>query len=100
MVRLTIDTIPVEVPEHTTILDAAASVGIKIPTLCYLKDINQIGSCRVCLVEIEGLPQLVASCNNYVEEGMVVHTNSPKVREARRENVEFLLSRHNTTCTS
>ena len=100
MVRLTIDTIPVEVPEHTTILDAAASVGIKIPTLCYLKDINQIGSCSVCLVEIEGLPQLVASCNNYVEEGMVVRTNSPKVREARRENVEFLLSRHNTTCTS
>ncbi len=100
MVNLTIDGRAVSVEDHTTILDAARSVGINIPTLCYLKELNEVGSCRVCVVEVEGIDQLVAACNNYVLEGMVVHTNSPKVRLCRKANVELLLSRHNTTCTS
>lgn len=100
MVRLTIDGREVEVEEHTTILDAARTAGVNIPTLCYLRDINEIGSCRVCAVEVEGIDQLVASCNNYVLDGMVVRTNSPKVRAARKVNVELLLSRHKTACTS
>lgn len=100
MVKLIIDSRPVEVPEHTTILDAAAQAGIKIPTLCYLKDLNEVGACRVCVVEIEGIDQLVAACNNYVLDGMVVRTNSPKVRMARKTNVEFLLSQHDSECTS
>ena len=68
MVKLTIDNCEVMVPEHTTILDAAKSAGIQIPTLCYLRDLNEIGGCRVCVVEVEGCDQLVAACNNYVLE--------------------------------
>ncbi len=98
MVKLTIDNIPVEVNENTTILEAARSVGINIPTLCFLKDINEIAACRICIVEIEGVDILVPSCNNYVKEGMVVRTNSPKVREARKTNVELILSQHRTNC--
>ena len=100
MVKLTIDNCEVVVPEHTTILDAAKSVGIQIPTLCYLRDLNEIGGCRVCVVEVEGCDQLVAACNNYVLDGMVVHTNSPKAREARRTNVQLLLSQHDAQCAS
>lgn len=100
MVKLTIDNCEVVVPEHTTILDAAKSVGIQIPTLCYLRDLNEIGGCRVCVVEVEGCDQLVAACNNYVLDGMVVRTNSPKAREARRTNVQLLLSQHDSQCTS
>ena len=100
MVKLTIDNCEVVVPEHTTILDAAKSAGIQIPTLCYLRDLNEIGGCRVCVVEVEGCDQLVAACNNYVLDGMVVHTNSPKAREARRTNVQLLLSQHDSRCTS
>lgn len=100
MVKVTIDGRLVEVPEHTTILDAAAQAGIKIPTLCYLKDLNEIGACRVCVVEIEGIDQLVAACNNCVLDGMVVYTNSAKVRKARKLNVELLLSQHDSECTS
>lgn len=83
-----------------TILTAAASAGITIPTLCYLKDINEIGACRVCVVEIEGVERLQAACNATVSEGMAVYTNSPKVREARRINVELILSQHNDHCAS
>ena len=100
MVKLIIDNCEVVVPEHTTILDAAKSAGIQIPTLCYLRDLNEIGGCRVCVVEVEGCDQLVAACNNYVLDGMVVHTNSPKAREARRTNVQLLLSQHDSRCTS
>lgn len=100
MVKLTIDNCEVVVSEHTTILDAAKSVGIQIPTLCYLRDLNEIGGCRVCVVEVEGCDQLVAACNNYVLDGMVVHTNSPKAREARRTNVQLLLSQHDAQCAS
>ena len=100
MVRLIIDNCEVVVPERTTILDAAKSVGIQIPTLCYQRDLNEIGGCRVCVVEVEGCDQLVAACNNYVLDGMVVHTNSPKAREARRTNVQLLLSQHDSQCTA
>lgn len=100
MVNLTINRIPVQAEEHMTILTAAASAGITIPTLCYLKDINEIGACRVCVVEIEGVERLQAACNATVSEGMAVYTNSPKVREARRINVELILSQHNDHCAS
>ncbi len=100
MVRVTIDGRQVEVPEHTTILDAAAQAGIRVPTLCYLKDLNEIGACRVCVVEVEGIDQLVAACNNCVLDGMVVYTNSNKVRKARLTNVKLLLSQHDSECTS
>lgn len=98
MVKLTIDHQVVEVPEGTTILDAAGAAGIPIPTLCYLKEINEIGACRVCVVEIEGKEKLVTSCNNVVEEGMVVYTNSPKVRDTRKTNVKLILSQHECNC--
>ena len=88
------------VPENTTILDAAKEVGITIPTLCYFKDLNEIGACRVCVVEVEGDERLHAACNSPVLPGMVVHTNSKKAREARKYNVELILSQHNVTCTT
>lgn len=98
MVNCTIDGVAVSVPQGTSILTAARGAGIDIPTLCYLKDINEIGACRICLVEVEGVNKLVASCNNHVTEGMVIHTNSPRVRVARRTNVELILSQHNCNC--
>ncbi|QXM06481.1 NADH-dependent [FeFe] hydrogenase, group A6 [Crassaminicella indica] len=97
-VTLTIDNIKVEVPKDYTILEAAKTVGIDIPTLCYLKDVNEVGACRVCLVEIEGARALQASCVHPVAEGMVVRTNSKKVRDARKSNVELILSNHNREC--
>ena len=99
MVTLKIDNKVVTVPEDTTILEAAKSVHIDIPTLCYLKDINEIAACRLCVVEIEGHARLVPSCDNAMAEGMVVYTNSPRVREARRVNLRLLLSQHDTQCT-
>ena len=99
MVTLRIDQKTVSVPEGTTILDAAKVAGIEIPTLCYLKDLNEIGACRICMVEVEGHERLVPSCNNVVAEGMVVHTSSPRVREARRVNLRLLLSQHDVQCT-
>lgn len=100
MVNLTIDRIPLTVEEGTTILEAARSIGIGIPSLCFLKDINEIGACRVCVVEIEGMEKLAPSCNTTAEDGMVVFTNSPRVREARRVNVELLLSQHDCRCAA
>ena len=92
MVTLTIDNRTVTVPEGTTILEAARSARLDIPTLCYLKDINEIGACRICMVEVEGEQRLVAACDTQVAEGIVVHTNSPRVREARRVNLRLLLA--------
>ena len=100
IVTVTVDGKQVQVPGNTTILDACRKAGQNVPTLCYLKGINEIGSCRVCVVEVEGVDQLVASCNNYVLDGMSIKTNSPKVRLARRENVMLLLAQHDTTCTT
>ena len=98
MPTLTIDTIEVQVPEGTTVLSAAERAGVKIPTLCYMKDLQAIGACRVCLVEIEGARTLMASCVTPAAEGMIVHTNSKRAREARRMVVELLLSDHDGDC--
>lgn len=98
MVNLIIDGQKISVPEGTTILEAATKVGIKIPHLCYLKDINEIGACRVCLVEKVGMEKLITACNTDVEEGMEILTNSPKVRQTRRINVELILSDHDCKC--
>jgi len=97
-VKLTIDGIQIEADRRSTILQAAALAGIRIPTLCYLKGINEIGACRVCVVEVEGYAKLVTACNNRVKEGMMVHTNSPKARKTRRTNVQLILSQHNSNC--
>ena len=99
-VTLTIDGIKVTVPANYTILEAAREANVNIPTLCYLKNVNQIGACRICLVEIEGARGLQASCVSPVGEGMVVTTNSKKLRDARRINLELILSNHNRECTS
>ena len=99
-INLKINGLSVTVPEGTTILEAANTAGIKIPTLCYLKDINKIGACRVCVVEVKGARNLVASCVYPVSEGMEVITNSPKVLDSRKKTVELLLSNHNQDCLS
>ena len=98
MVTLTIDGQKVTVPAGTTILDAAKLVSIKIPTLCYLREVNEIGACRICVVEVEGLDQLVPSCTTKVQDGMVVHTCSDRVKRTRRINLRLILSQHNGNC--
>ncbi|HOO77728.1 MAG TPA: NADH-dependent [FeFe] hydrogenase, group A6 [bacterium] len=98
MLKLEIDSIPVEVPEGTSVLEAARAAGIKIPTLCYLEKVQGIGACRVCLVEIEGHRDLMASCVMPAADGMVVRTNNQRVRDARRTVVELLLSEHEGDC--
>ena len=100
MVNLTINNMPVTVPEGTTILEAARSANIEIPTLCYLKDVNAIGSCRICVVEIKGARALAASCVYPVSEGMEVQTNTPKLRESRKMTLELILSNHEKKCLS
>ena len=99
MVNVTIDGKKIQVREGTTIMDAAARCGIPIPSLCYLKDINEIAACRMCMVEIEGVNRLVPACNTEVAEGMVIQTNSPRVRQARKTNLRLILSQHNSNCT-
>ena len=98
MVNLTIDNKQLSVADGTTIMDAAAGIGIPIPKLCYLKDLNEIAACRVCVVEMEGKERLITACNNVAEEGMVLYTNSPKVRKDRRMTVELILSQHDCQC--
>lgn len=98
MPTLTVDNIPVEVPDGTSILDAARVAGVKIPSLCYMKDVQAIGACRVCMVEVEGAKTLVASCVAPVTDGMKVHTNTARARNARRTVVELLLSDHDGDC--
>ena len=100
MVNLTIDGRQISVEENTTIMEAARSVGIQIPSLCYLKGINEIGACRVCVVELEGKDRLITACNNICKEGMVIYTNSPKVRKDRRTTVELILSEHDCQCVT
>ena len=100
MVNLTIDGRPAQVPEGTTILEAARQADIHIPHLCYLKGINEIAACRVCCVEVEGERAMVTACNNPVQEGMAVHTNSPRARSTRRINVELILSQHDCKCAT
>jgi len=98
MINLTIDGRPAVVEPGTTVLEAARKMGVRIPTLCYLKEINQIGACRMCLVEAEGLRGLQTSCTLPCAEGMVVRTNSPALRSARKLVLELLLSDHNMSC--
>ena len=97
LVNLTIDGIKVSVPAGSTVLEAARSANIQIPTLCYLKDVNQIGACRMCLVDT-GARALAAACVMPVSEGMNVKTNTPAIREARKVNMELLLSNHDRNC--
>lgn len=97
MINLTIDGVKVQVPAGTTVLNAARQANINIPTLCYLKEVNAIGACRICMVDT-GARALSAACVMPVAEGMVVKTNTPKVREARKMNLELLLSNHDRNC--
>lgn len=98
MVNLTINGKNIQAQEGTTVLLAAREANIKIPTLCYLEGINAIGACRVCLVEVKGMPALQAACVLPVSEGMEVVTNSKKVLETRKVNLELILSNHDRNC--
>ncbi len=100
MVNLKIDNRSICVEEGTTIMKAAAHAGIMIPHLCYLEGINEISACKVCVVEMQGKGKLVTACNNAVEKGMVIYTNSPKVRAVRSINVELVLSQHDCHCAT
>ena len=100
MVNLKINGMPLSVPAGSTILEAARFAGIHIPTLCYLKEINEIGACRICVVEVKGARSLVASCVYPVNEGMEVFTNTPKVRNSRKMTLELILSTHERRCLS
>lgn len=97
-VRVTIDGIETTVAHGSTILDAARAAGVEIPTLCYLHEINEIGACRICVVEVEGVSHLVAACNSPVSDGMTVRTDTQRVRSARRTNLQLILSRHDRRC--
>jgi len=98
IVTLTIDGQKVKVKKGTTILNAAKSVGIDIPTLCFLKGINEVGDCRMCIVEVEGRKGFATSCIQKVEEGMVVHTHTPNVLEARHVILDLIISNHAKDC--
>lgn len=99
-VNIKINGFDYQVPAGSTILEAAHSVGIEIPTLCYLKEINAIGACRICVVEVKGARSLVAACVFPVNEGMEIFTNTPKVIEARKTTLELILSTHKKECLS
>lgn len=98
LVTLMIDGIEVKTKKGTTILEAAKEVGIDIPTLCYLKEINEVGDCRMCIVEVEGRKGFATSCIQKVEEGMVVHTHTPNVLEARHVILDLIISNHAKDC--
>ena len=98
LIKLTIDDKEVEVKKGTTILEAARQAEVDIPTLCFLKDINEVGDCRMCIVEIEGRRGFVPSCVQKAEEGMIVHTNTPNVVDARRVILELIISNHKVEC--
>lgn len=100
MINLTVNDVPVAVEEGTTVLDAAAKVGIKIPTLCHLDGVSSPGSCRVCLVEIKGMRTLQPSCVTKVSEGMAVSTNTKLARDARKLSVELMLANHPWDCNA
>ena len=100
MVNIKINGVAVSVPKGSTILEAARYAGIEIPTLCYLKKINAIGACRICVVEVKGARSLVAACVYPVNEGMEVFTNTPAVRNSRKMTLELILSNHDKKCLS
>lgn len=99
-VHLAVDGIEVEADEGTTILSAAESVGIEIPTICYEKGLSPSGNCRVCVVEVEGAKTLVGACHTPISEGMVVHTASPRVQKARLATIELLMAGHTGNCVT
>jgi NADP-reducing hydrogenase subunit HndD len=99
MVNINVNGKDLSVTSGTTILKAAEQSGIPIPHLCFLKEINEIAACRMCVVEVEGTERLVPACNTEAMEGMVIHTNSPRVRQARKTNLRLILSQHNSNCT-
>lgn len=99
-VNLKINGLDVSAPAGSTILEAAHIAGIKIPTLCFLKDINEIGACRMCIVEVKGARNLVAACVHPINEGMEVRTNTPQLLEARKRTLELILSDHDKKCLS
>lgn len=98
MIRLTIDDTAIQVPEGTTIMEAAETLGIHIPRLCYHPDLSLMGSCRVCIVDVKEMGHYMTSCSVAVWEGMEVRTNSPEIRQARRDIVELLLDNHPKDC--
>jgi len=98
MVKLTIDDIDLEVPEGTSVIAAADRAGVFIPRFCYHPDLRPVGNCRICQVEVEGNPRLVVSCMTPVKDGMVVHTDTPRVKQAVRGDLEFLLLNHPVDC--
>ena len=98
LINLTIDDKPVKVKYGTTILEAAREAGIDIPTLCFLKEINEVGDCRMCIVQVDGMRGFATSCIQKVAEGMVVHTNTPEVIEARKIVLDLILSNHKIEC--
>lgn len=100
MVNIKINNMPLSVPGGITILEAARYAGIEIPTLCYLKELNEIGACRICMVEVKGARSLVSSCVFPVNEGMEIFTNSEKVRKSRKMTLELILSTHRKECLS
>lgn len=100
MVNVKINGVSYDVPKGYTILEACKSVGIEIPTLCFLKEINEIGACRICVVEVKGARSLVASCVYPVNDGMEVYTHSPNVLKSRKTTLELILSNHERKCLS
>lgn len=99
MVTIKIDDRTLTIPAGLTILEAAEQNGIPIPHLCFLKDLNEIAACRMCMVEVEGAERLVPSCNTEVFDGMVIRTNTNRVRQARKTNLRLILSQHDSNCT-
>ncbi|MCL2223023.1 MAG: NADH-dependent [FeFe] hydrogenase, group A6 [Oscillospiraceae bacterium] len=100
MINLTINGVSVKAPKGSTVLEAAKYANIEIPTLCYLKDLNEIGACRICLAEVKGARSLVAACVHPAEDGMEVQTNTPEIRESRRHTLELTVSNHKRECLS
>ena len=100
MLNCKVNGIAVSVPAGSTILEAARAAGIEIPTLCYMKEINAIGACRICVVEATGARGLVPACVYPVTEGMEIQTNTAKIQEARKMTLELILSTHDKKCLS
>ena len=100
MVNIKINNMPLSVPKGISILEAARTAGIEIPTLCYLKKINEIGACRICMVEVKGARSLVTACVYPVNEGMEIFTNTERVRKSRKMTLELILSTHDRKCLS
>ena len=99
MINLTINGLPVEATEGSTILSVAKAAGIEIPTLCFLEGVNNIGSCRLCVVEVEGMDKLPTACNTLIKEGMNIQTESERVVEARKTVLRLILANHHLDAT-